>query len=65
MEIAVINELVNGVGFPIAVCIALFWSNHKASETQAKILREYRETLHQNTIALNKLANEVAKNGKI
>ena len=64
VTIPLLTELINGVGFPIAVCIALFWSNHKNSENQAKILREYKDVLQQNTHALNRLADKVTENGK-
>lgn len=59
ITLPIITEFINGVGFPIAVCIALFWSNHKNSENQAKILNEFKEILHANTIALERLGEKV------
>ena len=60
--VPVVAEFVNGVGFPVAVCIALFWSNHKNSENQAKILREFKDVLRDNTHALTRLTDKVGKN---
>lgn len=57
--IQLITELVNGVGFPVAVCIALFWSNHETSKNHVKIIREFKEVLKENTEALQQLSQKV------
>ena len=44
-DINTITEIINNVGFPIAVCVALFYQNMKTNETFNKL----QETLYQNT----------------
>lgn len=58
--IQVITDLINGVGFPVAVCIALFWSNHETSKNHVKIIREFKEVLKENTEALKTLSDKVS-----
>ena len=57
--IQVITDLINGVGFPVAVCIALFWSNHETAKNHVKIIREFKEVLKENTEALKTLSDKV------
>ena len=45
MEIDLLTNLINNMGFPIAVCIALFYQNMKTNEAFNKL----QETLYQNT----------------
>lgn len=54
MELDVIN-LVNNVGFPIAVSIALFYQLIKTNE----IVREFQATIIQNTETIEKLVDSI------
>lgn len=45
MEIDLLTNLINNMGFPIAVCVALFYQNMKTNEAFNKL----QETLYQNT----------------
>lgn len=60
MELEVIVELITTVGFPIAVCIALFWfiyHVYKASEKREDELREeIKENQKTNKEAIKTLA---------
>lgn len=45
MEIDLLTSLINNMGFPIAVCIALFYQNMKTNES----FNELQKTVYQNT----------------
>ena len=47
MEIIV--ELINTLGFPIAVCIALFWMNREMMKSYQLLLVDFKDTLRDNT----------------
>ena len=42
-------ELINVLGFPIAVCIALFYINREMMLQQQKLLTEFQNTVRDNT----------------
>lgn len=58
-------KLINGVGFPIVVCIALFWSNQTSVNAQQVLLAEFKETIRNNTDALNALSSKIDSKEKI
>lgn len=62
-DIDTIVRLINGVGFPIVVCIALFWSQQTSMTQQTALLSEFRSTIQNNTEALNRISNELKKGG--
>lgn len=49
-------EIVNSVGFPIAVCIALFYQNNKINENYKEMLKTMDKTIENNTLALKELS---------
>lgn len=55
------GEFINTVGFPVAVCVALFISNHQNEKNQTKILKEFREVLKENTEVLKTISQKVEK----
>lgn len=57
-----IVELINGVGFPIAMCIALFYMNNGALKTQQQTLTEIQQVVKTNTAALETLADQLKDN---
>lgn len=59
MDIVVISGLIDSLGFPIAVVIALFWSNRETIKHYEKILLEFRNTLNENTRAMEQLFNRI------
>ena len=61
LDIETLIKLINGVGFPIVVCIALFWSNQTSIQQNQLLLNEFKNTIHNNTEALNRLANKLQK----
>lgn len=54
MELDVVN-LINNVGFPIAVSIALFYQLVKTNE----IVREFQATIIQNTETIERLVDSI------
>ncbi len=59
MEVAVVGDLIGTLGFPVVVCIALFWSNRETVKHYEKVLFEFKRTLDANTDALTRLLERV------
>ena len=59
MELEVIKDLINSVGFPIVVCGALFWSNHNTTKRYESLLLQFRDTLDNNTQAIRTLCGKI------
>lgn len=57
----VIVELINGVGFPIAVCIALFWFNRDTIREQQKLLIELKDIIRDNSEVMKDLIDEIKR----
>lgn len=64
-DIDALIKLINGVGFPIVVCVALFWSNQTSVNAQQVLLAEFKETIRNNTDALNALSNKIDSKEKL
>ena len=58
METSIIVELVNSVGFPIGMCIALFWFCSNTLKGQQELLDQFKDTIRDNTEALRQLAEK-------
>lgn len=58
-----ITELINNVGFPIAVSIALFYQLMKTNE----LVREFQTTIVQNTETIERLGDIIDRkeNGNV
>jgi len=63
MDVTVISQLISSVGFPIAACVALFWQMNKQSEAHKEEMNSLKESLNQNTLAINKLVIYMEKKG--
>ena len=61
MDIAIVESMVGNLGFPIAVCAALFWNNWKTVERYERILMQFKTTIEDNTAAMNNLCNRINK----
>lgn len=55
MDINMITDLVGNLGFPIAVCVAMFWYCNKISEKHIEESRGFVEAINNN----NKLIQRV------
>ena len=62
-NLSAVTELINGVGFPIAVCIALFWFNRDTIREQQKLLVELKDIIRDNSEVMKDLIEEI-KRGK-
>ena len=60
-NLSAIVELINGVGFPIAVCIALFWFNRDTIREQQKLLIELKDIIRDNSEVMKDLIDEIKK----
>ena len=56
----VIN-LIKDLGFPIAVCIAMFWLNNKQVEQHKEEMNKVTDALNNNTLALTELRDRLDK----
>ena len=54
----VIN-LIKDLGFPIAVCIAMFWLNNKQVEQHKEEMSTVTDALNNNTLALTELRDRL------
>ena len=54
----VIN-LIKDLGFPIAVCIAMFWMNNKQAEQHKEEMTKITDALNNNTLALTELRDRL------
>ena len=61
INLGVIVELINGLGFPIAVCIALFWFNRDTIRDQQKLLIELKDIIRDNSEVMKDLINEIKR----
>ena len=60
-NLSAIVELINGVGFPVAVCIALFWFNRDTIREQQKLLVELKDIIRDNSEVMRDLIDEIKR----
>ena len=58
MEANILVELINSVGFPIGMCIALFWFCQNTLKGQQELLNQFKDTIRDNTEALRQLTEK-------
>ena len=63
INLQAIVDLINGVGFPITVCIALFRFNRETIKEQQKLLIEFKDIIRDNSEVMRDLVDEI-KRGK-
>lgn len=59
MDITQIGTLIGTLGFPIVACIGIFWYMMKQDERHSEEIKELREVVEKNTIALTKLCDKM------
>lgn len=59
MDINGISQLIGSLGFPIACCIYLIYSNNKANEAHKEEIDKLRETVENNTKVMIKLCTKL------
>ena len=65
MDMEIIIQLINGVGFPIAVSVALFWQNHKQDDRYDAQMKELTKVIENNTLLLTELNLRLSKNERV
>lgn len=59
MEVEVVTSIINSVGFPIAVCIALFWTLKQMGTKALETMTEFKTAINNNTNSINLLINKL------
>lgn len=54
-----IIQIIQTLGFPIAVAVAMFWQNNKLQEQHKEEMAKITEALNNNTIALIELKDKL------
>lgn len=62
MNMETILHLINGVGFPIAVSIVLFYQNEKQDERYDKQMNKLTKVIENNTLTLKELCLRLENN---
>lgn len=55
MDITAITQLISNVGFPIAVCVYMFWYTNKLNEAHKEEMDSLKDALNSNTVALTEI----------
>lgn len=58
-----ITDLINSVGFPIVVSIAMYYQNNVLSQSFQKVTQDLTTKIENNTIVMTKLVDQLNKNG--
>lgn len=61
MDTAQIVQIISSLGFPIVMCGALFWYMIQQREEHKEEINKMSEALNNNTLAIQKLLDELEK----
>lgn len=56
-DMVTLTQLINNVGFPIAVSVALFYQLIKTSD----LIRDFQQTIVKHTVTIERLINVIEK----
>ncbi len=59
MDYSVIVNLIGSLGFPIVMCLMLFFRLNKQDEQHKEEMNKLTESLNNNTLALTQLASKL------
>lgn len=59
MDVNVITQLISSVGFPICMCIFLFWAIGKLDDRHTEEVEKLRTSVDNNTKAMLKLCQKL------
>lgn len=59
MDVGTITQIVSTVGFPIVMCVALFWEIKEISDKHKEETEKFTEALNNNTLVLQKLCDTI------
>lgn len=63
MDMNALVQLIGSLGFPIAACIAMFWTLNKEREERIAEMQKFTEAINNNTIALEALKGKLDRDG--
>lgn len=61
MDVSMLTDLVSNLGFPIVVCVAMFWYINKTEERHKEEVDTLRQALDANTQAVTQLVEHLNK----
>lgn len=61
MDVATITQLISNLGVPVACLICTFYLWNKETEAHKEEIAKMTEALNNNTIAITKLSDQIAK----
>lgn len=59
MDVSVITQLISSVGFPIAVCLYLFYRDNKLSEQHKQEMDKMSDAINNNTLVMRQLLDKI------
>lgn len=59
MDINLVVDFIQGVGFPIAACVAMYINNNRQNQQHAQEVSSLRTTIEQNTIVIQRLVDKM------
>lgn len=62
MDLSSITTIISSLGFPIAVCVYLFYSQQKQAEAHKEEIDKLRTTVENNTKVMIKLCTKMGVN---
>lgn len=63
MDMNTVVQLIGSLGFPIAACIAMFWTLNKEREERIAEMQKFTEAINNNTLALEALKGKLDRDG--
>lgn len=61
MDLQTVTTLISSVGFPIAMCLLMFWRQQKSDEMHRDEMDKMRQSFDGNTHAIQQLTVEIEK----
>lgn len=55
MELETIMQFITTIGFPIAMCLLIFWRMWQESEAHREEVKTLKDTIQENTVILGQL----------
>lgn len=60
MDANALVQIISNLGFPIAMCGALFWYINKQTELHKEEMHELKQSIDNNTLVITKLYERLA-----
>lgn len=59
MDISNVTEFINGVGFPIACVVAMFWMQNREREQHRQEAEKFAEAINNNTQVMTRILEKL------